>query len=158
MMLSRSALAHRRRLGLSLIEVLLAMAIFFMAIVAIARLVDMGTDSELNARMNAIGSRLVQAKMAEIESGFTPLDSTGGQFDNSDSDWSWTMTSTSVGTNFYNVTVTVSRDLKGQQFTISIGQMIFDPNYKGTAAIAARPDPTDSSTTTTPTTGSGGTP
>jgi Tfp pilus assembly protein PilV len=148
MLLSRRAFDRtraRRRAGLSLIEVLLSMTIFFMAITAIARLVDIGTDRELDARLNNIGSRLAAAKLAEVEGGFTTLDSTQGQFENADSDWSWTMNADPLGNNLYNITVTVSRDFKGQQYSISMGQMMIDPTTKGSAAQAARPSSTSSS-------------
>ena len=136
---------RRVRAGLSLIEVLLSMAIFFMAITAIARLVDMGTERELEARLHNIGARLAQAKLAEVEAGFTTLDSTQGQFDNADADWTWTMNADPLGNNLYNITVTVSRTYKGQQYSISMAQMMLDPSIKGSAAAAVRPSSSSSS-------------
>src|SRR5438270_379146 len=80
-------LAARR--GLSLIEVLLALAIMLMSLVAIGRLVDFGADRGLDARLNTQGARLAQAKMAEVEAGVIPLEGTaGGQFDDHP-EWSW---------------------------------------------------------------------
>ena len=46
------------RRGLSLIEVLLSLTIFLLALVVLARLVDMGTDRELEARLQTRGTRL----------------------------------------------------------------------------------------------------
>jgi prepilin-type N-terminal cleavage/methylation domain-containing protein len=152
----------RYRHGLSLIEVLLAMTIFLLAIVAIGRLVDMGTDRELEARLNTRGSRLAAAKLAEVESGATALTETGGTFDN-DPEWTWTMTAEPQGIpNLYLVTVNVCRDLKGRKFEINLAQMMIDPAAAGAAAAAARPSDTGSDTTSTPasgtTTGSSSTP
>jgi len=128
-----------RRPGLSLIEVLLSMAIFFIAIVAISRLVDAGTDNELEGRMHTAAARLAQGKLAEVEAGIVSFDTTGGEFGDADAGWSWSMTSESQVTNLYLVTVTVTRDLKGRPFSLSLSQMILDPSVKGVAAEATRP-------------------
>jgi len=129
-----------RRAGLSLIEVLLAMAIFSMAVAAISRLVDMGTDRELDARLTSTATRLAQDKLAEVEIGVTAItgSDSSGTCDN-EPDWSWTMTQEAHGTNLYLVTVTVSRDLKGRQFTLTLAQMMIDPSVKGSASAATRP-------------------
>ena len=55
--------------GLSLIEVLLALTIFLLSLVVLGRLVDMGTDRELEARFQTRGTRLALDKLAEFESG-----------------------------------------------------------------------------------------
>ncbi|MBA4189838.1 MAG: hypothetical protein C0467_17790 [Planctomycetaceae bacterium] len=129
------------RAGLSLIEVLLAMTIFFIAIVAISRLVDMGTDRELDARMHATGARLAQAKLAEVEAGIESVTATSGDFGEGEPGWTWSMTAELQGTNLYLVSLTVSRDLKGKPFTLNLAQMILDPTVKGAAVEATRPDP-----------------
>ncbi len=133
--------ASCKRKGLSLIEVLLAMTIFFIAIVAISRLVDIGTDRELEARLHSTGSRLAQSKLAEVETGIESLESEGGEFGEAELGWSWTMSAEAEATNLYLVTITVTRDLKGRPFTLSFSQMIIDPAVKGSATEAARPDP-----------------
>jgi general secretion pathway protein I len=134
------------RQGLSLIEVLLALAIFLTALVAIARLVDMGADLELDARYQSRGTRLAQAKLAEVECGAIPLESGSGTFDGDDADWSWTLTVQSYDIpNLYLVSVSVSREVKGQAVTVTLSQLIFDPSLWGTAGEATRPDPSSSS-------------
>lgn len=130
----------RQRPGLSLIEVLLSVAIFFMAIVAISRLVDMGTDTELQARLNSTGSRLAQSVLAQVEAGIIPMDSSQGEFSDADAGWTWTLTAPLQSTNLYNVTVTVTRNFKGQSFSITMSQMILDPTVKGVAGEVTRPD------------------
>ena len=139
---TRGAHAPRSpRSGLSLIEVLLALAIFLMSLVAIARLVDMGADRELEGRLQTRGTRLLQFKMAEIASGAVPLTATDGSFDGDDADWSWSMEAQAQGPpNLYLVTVTVSRDLKGRKYQLSLTQMLLDPAAVGAAAEATRPD------------------
>ncbi|MCS7020924.1 MAG: prepilin-type N-terminal cleavage/methylation domain-containing protein [Gemmataceae bacterium] len=137
-----------RRYGLSLIEVLLALAIFLTALVAIARLVDMGADLELEARYQSRGARLAQAKLAEVECGIVPLESGSGTFDGDDANWNWTLTVQSADIpNLYLVSVSVSREVKGQTVTVTLSQYILDPTLWGTAGEATRPDPSSNGTT-----------
>ena len=136
----------RKRAGLSLIEVLLALAIFLTALVAIARLVDMGADLELEARHQSRGTRLAQAKLAEVECGAIPLESSSGTFDGDDANWSWTLTVQSYDIpNLYLVSVSVSREVKGQTVTITLSQLMLDPGLWGAAGEATRPDPASGS-------------
>ena len=142
--LHRGAVAPRSslRAGLSLIEVLLALTIFLLALVVLARLVDMGTERELEARFQTIGARLASTKLAEVESGFESMTSTDGTFEGDDSAWTWTMSAEAqAAPDLYLVTVTVSRDLKGRQFSLALSQMVLDPVVFGGAGEAARPDP-----------------
>jgi general secretion pathway protein I len=133
--------SHAPRRGLSLIEVLLALAIFVMALTAIGRLVDMGTDRELDGRLQTQGSRLVQSKLAEFESGAAALESGSGTFEGDDAGWQWTAEVAAQSTpNLYLVTITATREARGRPVTLSMAQMIFDPTLFGTAAEATRPD------------------
>lgn len=127
----------RGRRAFTLIEVLLALAIFLLALVAIAGLVDMGVDRELEAQLKVRGSRLAQAKMGEVLSGslgsLAQVTSSSGSFDN-DTDWSYQVTSelaqtTSAPPNLYTVQVQVSRDYKGHKFMFTLTQMAIDPYY-----------------------------
>jgi hypothetical protein len=144
---SRTRVLNRRP-GLSLLEVLVSLAILLMSLAAIGRLVDFGSERALEARLHSQGTRLAQTKLAEVEAGAVALDSTGsGTFDN-DPEWSWTVEPESQDVpNVYQVTVKVSRDLKGRPFEVSITQWVFDPNKMGTAAPAQKADTSSSSTT-----------
>jgi general secretion pathway protein I len=130
------------RRGFSLIEVLLAMAILMMSLVAITQLVGIGSDNGLNARFSMRGTRLAESKMAEIESGALALDSAsqGGQFEGDDSAWSWSCdVQPGSAPNLYQVTVTVTRDFRGAPFEVSLGRLMIDPMMMGSAAQAERP-------------------
>ena len=109
----------------------------------------------MDARLTMRGNRLVQAKMAEVEVGAIPVQNPGqGSFDGDDSAWSWNVDSVPAGPpNLYRVTVTVSRDVRGQTFMVTLSQMIFDPALMGSAAQAERPP----DSTSTDTSGTGGT-
>ncbi|MBA4064752.1 MAG: hypothetical protein C0501_13765 [Isosphaera sp.] len=133
--------SRRPRRGLTLVEVLLSLAIMVMALAALGRLVDIGTDRELAARQHATAARLAQSKLAEVEAGVLGLASDTGSFDGSDAGWTWQVTAEVQTINLYLVTVTVSREAAGKPFSLKLAQMVLDPAAKGTAAEAARPDP-----------------
>jgi general secretion pathway protein I len=145
------------RRGLSLLEVIVALAILVLAIVAINRLVDIGTDRGTDARAYTRGTRLAQGKMAEVEAGLVSVSSESeGQFENDDAAWSYKVIPEAAGPpNLYTVTVRVTRDIQGRSIEVVLTQMIFDPTMMGSAAQAERPATTD--TTTTGTTGTTGT-
>ena len=152
------------RRGLSLLEVIIAMAILVLAIVAINKLVDIGTDRGNDARAYTRGTRLAQSKMAEVEAGLVSVSSeTDGQFEGDDAAWGFKVTPEPAGPpNLYTVTVRVTRDVQGRPLEIVLTQMVFDPTLMGSAAQAERPATED--TTTMPTemgtgmaTGMGGT-
>ena len=136
------------RSGMSLIEVLLALAILVLSLVAIGRLVDIGTDRGNEARAYTRGTRLAQAKMAEAEAGMVSLASeSDGQFDGDDQVWKFKVTPEPAGPpNLYTVTVRVTRDIQGRPVEVVLAQMIFDPAVTGSAAQAERPATTDGTT------------
>ncbi|HET6576358.1 MAG TPA: hypothetical protein VFG68_22345 [Fimbriiglobus sp.] len=145
-----------RRPGLSLLEILLALAIFLLSLVAIGGLVDAGSERGLSAAMQAAGTRLAQSKLAEVESGAIPV-STGGQGTFLDEpDWNWSVDPTSAGVpNVYQVTVRAWREAGGRTYEVVLTQMIFDPAQMGSAAEAQKPTTTATGSGTTPTTGGG---
>ncbi len=138
----RPAFRSPQRGGMTLIEVMLALGIFLLSIVAIASLVDMGTDREIEGQFQVRAARLAQSKMAEVVSGslggLSTLSSDAGTFDN-DSDWSYSMSATqqqSGAPNLYTVQVTVSRDLKGRKFEYVLTQFAIDPYMMGSGQAA----------------------
>jgi general secretion pathway protein I len=149
-----------RRRGLSLLEVIVSLAILVLAIVAINRLVDIGTDRGTDARMFTRGTRLAQGKMAEVEAGIVSVSSESeGQFEGDDAAWSFKVLPEPAGPpNLYTVTIRVTRDIQGRPIEVVLTQMIFDPTMMGSAAQAERPAAEDPATTGTATTGTGGMP
>jgi prepilin-type N-terminal cleavage/methylation domain-containing protein len=157
--------SQSKRSGFSLIEVLIALTIFLLSFVAIARLVDMGTERELESQFNTRATRLAQSKMSEIVSGslgsLADLGNSSGDFDN-DPEWSWKMTSEMQmqgtlggqggqgaqqgGASLYTVTVTVSRHFKGKQFQFVLTQMAIDPVWFGSPVAATSTTSTSSTT------------
>jgi Tfp pilus assembly protein PilV len=131
--------AGARRRGLSLIEILLALAIFIMSLAAIGLLINMGTDFGNEARLNTTAARLAQSKLAELEAGVLELTEVNGAFEGSDAGWQWTLTAEQQGPTLYHVTLTVSRDVRGRAFEFSVSQYLLDPAVKGSATALARP-------------------
>jgi prepilin-type N-terminal cleavage/methylation domain-containing protein len=126
------------RRGLSLIEVLLSLAILVLALTAIWRLVNIGTEHGNQARAYNRGSQLAQAKMAEVEAGLVELSpETNGQFEGDDAIWTYAIIVEPAGPpNLYNVTIRVMRWFQGRQIEVVLTQLLFDPTLIGSAAQA----------------------
>jgi hypothetical protein len=144
------------RPGLSLLEVVLALAILILAVAAINQLVDIGTDRGIDARAYTRGARLAQGKMAEVEAGVVSVSSESeGSFEGEDAGWTFKVLPEAAGPpNLYTVTVRVTRDIRGRPVEVTLTQMIFDPTMLGSTAQAERPAADDTSAAGT-TTGSG---
>jgi hypothetical protein len=129
--------------------VLLSLAIFLLCLVAIGRLVDIGTDSALDSQAQATATRLAQSKLAEVEAGAIPLDGPSAEVFEAEPDWQWAVEPTPANIpNLYTVTVRVSREFRNRTFQVTMTQMVFDPRQMGKANEATKPQ--------TGTTGSGG--
>lgn len=157
-MILRSTAATRmtrspQRAGLSLLEVLVALAIFLISLAAVAGLVDFGAERAQAASMTTLGTRLAQAKLAEIEAGVSPPNSSeSGTFED-EPDWTFAVEpGAALAANTYPVTVRVSREMGGRHYEVVLTQVIFDPAFQGKAAAITKP--TDSTATTTASTGS----
>lgn len=140
------------RPGLSLLEVLVSLAIFLLSLVAIASLVDFGSERAMAAAMQTAGVRLAQSKLAEVEAGvISASTSDNGMFDD-EPEWSYSVEpGAATIPNVYPVTVRVWREVAGRQYEVVLTQMIYDPAQMGKAAAATLP----TATTSTSTTGSG---
>ncbi len=141
------------RRGLTLLEILLSLTILVLALTAIGRLVEIGTDRGNEARAYNRGARLAQSKMAEVEAGVIPVSTNSdGQFEGDDLTWSYSVSAEAAGpANLYSVNVRVSTTLKGVPIEVVLTQMVFDPAMTGSAAQAERPAETTDDTTTDPT-------
>lgn len=146
------------RRGISLIEVLLSLAIFLLALVAIGRLVDFGSDRAQDAQLQTRGTRLALAKMAEVEAGVISVQSGGAGDFPEEPGWSWSVEPQPTGPpNVYQVTVRVTRDLNGKPFEVSLTQIVYDPALIGSAAQAEKTTTDSSSGGSGTTGGTGGT-
>jgi type II secretory pathway pseudopilin PulG len=140
--------AHRRtaRPGVSLIEVLLATAIFLMSIAAIGVLLRAGSDAALEASRTNLCSRLARSKMAELEAGVGDVTlspgTTGGTFaDQPNYQWEVICGQTSVP-NAYDVTVRVWNEVGTRPVEVSLSQVVLDPSLMNNAAPLQPPTTT----------------
>src|SRR5262249_26369531 len=96
------------RQGLSLFEVLIALAIFVCSMAAIGQLVSSGVRAAVQARLQSQAVLRAETKMAEAVAGITNLHGASGTFTD-DTTWSWTIASTqSQHEGLYLVEVTVA--------------------------------------------------
>lgn len=137
------------RKGLSLLEVLIALAIFLIALAAIATLMDTANTQAADASGTTTATRLAQSKLAEVEAGVIGVSDGGsGSFEGDESGWSWEVTSAATGVpNVYDVTVRVYRP-DGRPLEVKLYQTLYDPALMNNAATAQPPTTTTTTTTT----------
>jgi type II secretory pathway pseudopilin PulG len=149
--------SHRTgRPGLTLLEVIVSVAIFWMAIIAIAGLVNLATTRTILAELKQEAVLLCQSKINEFASGVETLGSADGNFEE-DPDWHWSADASEDNTiaGLWTITVTVSRD----QPPVSIGmtRKIQDPTTRGnTMDSSSTSSSSSSSGSSSSATGTGG--
>jgi len=143
------------RRGLSLLEVLIALAIFLFSLLALSQLIDMGGADAQEIDWLGRASLIAQSRMAEVLAGSIPLSSQSDANCDEDSDFSWSMDAQpETPPGLYRVKITVSRNrTDGSRFETVLNQMVLDPNSRGATDGT---DSTSSSTTGTGTTGTTG--
>lgn len=131
------------RNGLSLLEVLVALAIFLIALAAIATLMDTANTQASDAAGTTTATRLAQSKLAEVEAGLIGVtDGGSGTFEGDESAWSWEVTSAATGViNLYDVSVRVYRP-EGRPLEVTLHQTVYDPALMNNAATAQPPTTT----------------
>jgi type II secretory pathway pseudopilin PulG len=135
------------RPGVSLIEVLLATAIFLISIAALGILIRSGSDNATEAARTNLCSQLARSKMAELEAGIGDVTVSGGgqgTFDDRPNyQWEVISTQISVGSggiaSAYDVTVRVWIDTGGRPTEVSLSQVLLDPYLMNNAAPITAP-------------------
>lgn len=130
--MTTAARSNRRR-GLSLLEVLVALAILLFAIVGLFRLVSFGGDRALDVQQQSRGIQLCESKLAEVASGAVQLSSQGNTPFDEDPDWQWSLDCEQGQIQgLWTVTVTVSRQRRdGSTHKTTLTQMLLDPSLRG---------------------------
>jgi general secretion pathway protein I len=122
-----------RRRGLSLMEVLVALAIFLLAFIVLGRLVIFGSDQALDAQHQGQAADLCQTKMAEVIAGALPLTSQSDVPFEEDPGWHWSLDcEKSNYPGLWTVTVRVSRqEPQRTRVLCKLTQMVLDPQMHG---------------------------
>jgi len=120
------------RRGLSLLEVLVALAIFLLSFVAIGRLVTLASDHAIDLQQQSMATRMAQSKLNEVLCGALGLSSAEGSFDE-DPGWQWSIDAEqdSSGNGLWTVTATVKRQGSDPEVSASVSQMVLDPSLRG---------------------------
>jgi type II secretory pathway pseudopilin PulG len=145
-----------QRKGMSLLEVIIALATFLMSITGLVFLMGIATENAIQTQMRSQALSLCQSKLAEVTSGALPLSGSPKAECEDDKDYQWSMDVTpgSFGS-LSTVTVTVSRKrANGKEFECSMSQMVLDPTVVGTVfdGATALQTPSTAGSSTTPST------
>jgi prepilin-type N-terminal cleavage/methylation domain-containing protein len=126
-------LRQARREGLSLIEVLAALAIFLMALVALVHLVNTASNLAFEGHHRANAARICQSKLSEVISGAIPLQGQSDQAVEDEPDYRWSLTAEAGSAQgLYNVTVRVTLHNNDEHpIEVSLLQMVLDPTVAG---------------------------
>jgi hypothetical protein len=131
---------RKSRRAITLLEVLLALAIFLFSLAAIVRLISIGGDRALDIQGRE--AQLCQAKLAEVTCGalgVQPGSTQEGDFEEAPG-WHWTVECQNNDIpGLWNVKVTVSRQHSdGSKTQAVLTQMVLDPGQRGSTLD---PDP-----------------
>jgi type II secretion system protein I len=133
---ARNAMTARsgrsRRNGLSLLEVILAIAILGSAMAVIGNLFFLGYRSALQSRNRSDANILVDAKMAELAAGVIPAESVGSQSIEENPLWSYSVdvrSSDQLGLLIATVTVQQTDEAAAVPVSLSIVRFVPDPDY-----------------------------
>jgi hypothetical protein len=144
------------RRGLSLLEVLTALAIFLGALIGIGQLVIMSGERALDVQQQTQAAQLCQAKLAEVIAGVVPMSASGDSTFDEDPDWHWSLDAQQdTVSGLWDVTVRVTRQRPdGRKIEVALSQMVLDPSLRGStldiaAAAAANSSNSSSSSSST---------
>lgn len=124
-----------RRPGLTLLEVIVGLVIFFLSVTAIFQLLILSTDRAKDVHLQARTSMRCQSKLAEVTIGAQGLDQSGWAFyDEPDKDLQWKMDVTPLDDKglLYSVKITVKAELPtGRIVESQLVQMVVNPQKRG---------------------------
>lgn len=88
----KSKIEIAARHGMSLLEVMIALAIFLTATSIIGQLVSTGSQAAIGAQLKAEAARRCETVLAEALAGAVPLETTAGSAFDDDPLWTWSLT------------------------------------------------------------------
>jgi type II secretory pathway pseudopilin PulG len=144
-----------------LLEVLLALTIFLLSMIAIGQLIILAGERAVEIELEGQATQLCQSKLAEVVSGAVPLSSQADVPFEEDPAWQWSVEAEQGNVaGLWRVVVEVTRTRPdGTKLGCRLTQLLLDPGLRGTslAAPAAPAGSTSSGTSSTsPTSSSSG--
>jgi type II secretion system protein I len=136
---------------MTLLEVLMAVAIFLLSLVAIGRLISISSERAREIQLKGQAMQMCQSKMAEFLAGVQQLASQSDVPFDEDPNWRWSADcSQGQVTNLWTVQIRVNtKRPDGGSVEVTLSQMVLDPSVRGTTI------PSSSSSTTSGTTTGG---
>jgi len=147
--------ARQKRKGLSLLEVIVSTAIFFLSVIAIYGLLDMGQRNGENARQRGQALRIAEARLAEAAAGVLALESASGD-ESACPGYQWEISCESFGNlaGLMKVTARSFHKNEPQRSLVSVSQLVLDTTLQG-SLMDGVPPPSDDSATEDSTASSG---
>jgi type II secretory pathway pseudopilin PulG len=118
---------------MSLLEVIVALAIFLMSIIVVGQLVIMAGERGREVQQLAVATQMCQSKLAEVVAGIVPLNPQSGVAFDEDPSWTWSLECSPADVaNLWDVTVRVQRQRPdGSQAESVLTQKVLDPSIRG---------------------------
>ena len=121
----------KNRKGLSLLEVILAIALLGTSMAIIHQMLGVGYRGATETQMMTDASILVDTKMAEVAAGVIPLESANGVLIEENPDWVYSVDVASAEQiGLLSVTVTVQQSQLENPLSISVVRFMADPDYE----------------------------
>jgi prepilin-type N-terminal cleavage/methylation domain-containing protein len=130
---------QRPRRALSLLEVLIALSIFLVAMTAIGQLIAIGSRAATEARLDADATLRVETALHELLAGVQPLQTTAATPFTDDPDWHWTATVVEgPHVDLLEVTVSAYRQPPGEapRGAVTLKRLVRNPQLFLDAALA----------------------
>lgn len=121
------------RPGMSLLEVIVSTAIFFLSLVAIYGLLEVSQRSGVRARQRGQSLRICQARLAELVAGVIPLESSDGT-DEQATDYQWQVTVEPDGDSsgsLMKATAIAFHKNEPRDSRVALTQIVLDPLFVG---------------------------
>src|SRR5262245_43373405 len=123
-----------KRTGLSLLEVLVALAIFLISLIGIGRLITLAADRARDVQQQALAIQMCESKLAEAAAGVLTLGTSqpSTPFDE-DPSWEWSMDCDQAANmpGLWSVTIHVTRARPdGSKVEVALPEMVLDPSVR----------------------------
>jgi type II secretion system protein I len=128
-----------QRTGITLLEVILSLTIFLMAITILSELMTRGMDAALQAQLKTEAVFRCESKLNEVAVNPSQMTTQDGTFDD-DNSWTWSVQQTTgPQTNLLDITVTVTHqsDNPAARVSTTFRRYIRDPQIYIDAQLAA---------------------